>query len=166
MTAMQSNPNESSACPSKGLQSLELRGSIERFLCGRVLDVNATAAVELLLFDRALRHDLVYAGRRVADSLSTTGLSVQVQYCTSTTHGHPIPFLIVRDESGEVVIPNSIPRDIKIGGSEIMVVDCGEAPCGERRLRTSQDHEQPTLTRRKAAIVVIPCASKRSSSQD
>ncbi len=129
---------------------------VEQFLEGKILNAIATPVVEEVLFDQALLHHLVYAGRKMASSLSRRGLSVQLQYCSSATHGHPIPFLVTRNPSGELVVPTSAPQETHCSGSTFYVV--GRKKDGDDTLSAISTNvsEDTIIAKIKGAIVVMP----------
>jgi hypothetical protein len=93
---------------------------VESFLTGRVCPPNATPIVEEVLFNHALKHTIVYAGRALKELLEGKGLSVTLQYCNSPAHGHPVPFLIARNSDGAFVVPTEV--DIREAAGEVDVV--------------------------------------------
>lgn len=139
---------------------------IEHFLGGKVLQASATPAAEHVLFDQALQHRIVYTSRSVVAWLTGLGLSAELQYCTSDTHGHPVPFVMVRDISGALVVPCCAPDDVQLGGSELRVIDCEQSPHGECEIAkvvgSSKSSAQPTMRRSHGAVVVIPSRTNRN----
>jgi hypothetical protein len=139
----------------------EVHKHVEDFLAGRVLSTTATPVVEEVLFDQALLHHLVYAGRKIAGALEKTGLSVQLQYCTSATHGHPIPFLITRNSNGELVVPTTTPRDAHCYRSTMHVLQCPNGAEKAHHTVSSGVSDTPIVVHTKGAIIVIPNSSKQ-----
>jgi hypothetical protein len=139
---------------------------VEQFVGGRVLSTSATPVIEEVLFDQALLHHLVYAGRKMAGSLSQSGLSVQLQYCSSATHGHPIPFLVTRNQSGELVVPTSTPHETHCSGSTFYLVECQKCAEDPHRAISTNASQDPIIARIKGAIVVIPTQSSKADSRN
>jgi hypothetical protein len=153
MSSQNSLQQDAGSLLSQAPQELALYQQIETVLAGRILDTSATQAAETVLYDQALRHHLVTSGRNLAASLTMQGLSVELQYCTSQTHGHPVPFLVVRDKSGALVVPTSTSNvDPSLVGSELQVVTCSGK--SESCLETHPD--LPKLKRMNGALVIIP----------
>lgn len=135
---------------------------VEYFLDGKIVDPSANAIAEQVLCDQALRHKLVFAGRQLAQHLRSEGLSVELNYCTSKNHGHPLPFLIVRRPDGTMVLPEPCPTDPHLNYSDVCVIDCNAsadlrcrvvAKGNASRLPSNSDPLVPTKT---GALVLLP----------
>lgn len=141
----------------------EVHRHVEDFLDGKVLNPTATPVVEEVLFDQALLHHLVYAGRTMAGSLRESGFFVELHYCTSSTHGHPVPFIITRNAAGEVVVPTTAPHKAHSSGSVFYVVDCEATETRTHLAVSAHDSDQPLIARTKGALVVIPTRTSDST---
>jgi hypothetical protein len=135
-------------------QSATIQRSIEAYLAGKVLQPLATAVVEEVLFDQALRHNLVYDARNIAAELERDGFLVTLQYCNSHTVGHPVPFLVVRNDSGDSVVPDISALKTTLHGTELTVIEC-DIPL---KRAANTDRFPPSRT---GAVVVMPtlCAA-------
>lgn len=141
----------------------EVHKHVEDFLRGRVLSLSATPVVEEVLFDQALLHHLVYAGRGLASSLQRSGFSVQIQYCTSAAHGHPVPFLITKDQNGELVVPTGVSHDANCSRSTFYIVQCSTTDSEDSRHAIPPGpSETPTIAQTKGAVVVVPKPNHRA----
>lgn len=96
---------------------------VEVFLAGTACDPRATPIVEEVLFNHALKHSIVYAGRAIKRALEDKGYSVLLQYCDSPAHGHPLPFITARDASGKFVIPTELDIRDALRAVDVIVVD-------------------------------------------
>jgi hypothetical protein len=141
----------------------EVHRHVEDFLDGKVLNPTATPVVEEVLFDQALLHHLVYAGRTMAGSLRESGLSAELHYCTSSTHGHPVPFIIARNADGELVVPTTAPRQAQCAGSAFYLVNCAATETCSHLAPSANESDQPLIALTKGAIVVIPSRMQESS---
>jgi hypothetical protein len=115
------------------------------------------------LFNHALKHAIVYAGRGIKEQLQSQGLSVTLQYCNSSVHGHPVPFLVARDVSGAFIIPKELDSTEQTGEFELVVVDGTEkfTRIVPKRLRLAtyattgvEKHHCPTELKRRRRIAV------------
>lgn len=97
--------------------------NVEHFLSGSAYHPRATLIVEEVLFNHALKHTIVYASRALRDLLQSQGLRVTLQYCNSPAHGHPVPFLTVRDTNGAFVVPTEVDLGESCGDFDLIVVD-------------------------------------------
>jgi len=156
------------------------KGHVESFLAGNACSPHATPIVEEVLFNHALKHTLVYAGRAIKKSLEGQGHSVTLQYCESPAHGHPVPFLIARDACGAFVVPTELDIREAAGAVEVVVVDgslqttnisrrkpllrvhTSTSNLANKALTTNRPRRSdPTTTSKNspAAIVILPASS-------
>jgi hypothetical protein len=130
-------------------QSANIHRNIERFLSGKVLQPLATPVVEEVLLDQAMRHNLVYDARNIALELEARGYFVSLQYCNSNSVGHPVPFLVIRTQAGESVIPDVSSLRSELHGTELTVIDCGP-------LRPGIANDDKFATPCPGAVVLMP----------
>jgi hypothetical protein len=105
-------------------QLSRIHRNVEKVLDGRVFDHEVTSSVESVLFDHAMRHMLVYAARQLAELLRQEGLNVELQYCSCPQHGHPVPFLVARDDAGNFIVPEIFPAHPIFAQAELLIIDC------------------------------------------
>jgi len=120
---MTSSAHKRSSSLKSGCAMEAAQTCVESFLAGSACSAHATPIVEEVLFNHALKHTVVYAGRAIKELLEWQGLSVTLQYCESPTHGHPVPFIIARDASGAFVIPSELEILSAVSSVDVVVVD-------------------------------------------
>jgi hypothetical protein len=136
---------------SHDFQAATIQRSIEAYLVGKVVQPVANAVVEEVLFDQALRHNLVYDARNIAAELERDGFFVTLQYCNARAVGHPVPFLVVRTDSGESVVPNLSALKTTLHGTELTIIECGTH-------RSEAANDDRAASSGPGAVVIMPVA--------